>query len=816
MCIVMNKLLSKDNLEKLATKQFLLTDSRKLLNPAASVFFAIKGLKHDGHHFIEDLYDKGVRDFVVEELPTGVYKEAISFKVNNSIKALQQLATYHRKIFNYPVVGITGSNGKTIVKEWIYQLLSPDLSIIKSPGSYNSQIGVPLSVWGMAKHHQFAVFEAGISTANEMEHLQPIIKPDIGILTNIGSAHDEGFIDRSTKLKEKLKLFTHCQCLIYPLAANIPNEILQQYPWKTISWAYNKDANIRFDIQAVLPHATEVTCTYEKQLFTMRLPFTDSASLENAATCIALLLHLKIPLSTIAKRVANLRSIHMRLELKKGIGQCVLIDDTYNNDLAGLSVALDFMDQQRHTGKKTVILSDMLESGEEATVLYKKVNDMLVQNGVRRFIGVGADLCANQKVFSLPKSLFFASPSDFLAQLDKNLFFDHEAVLLKGARKFHFESLVNALQEKLHGTRLEINLEAVTQNLNYYKSLLRPATKIMVMVKAFAYGSSGFELARLLQYHKVDYLAVAYADEAVRLRKNGIDLPIMVLNPHAESFAQLVQHDLTPLVYAKPLLQELGEFLKSEAIDKPLSVHLNLDTGMHRLGFEMNEIDELVKLFKQYKNVISIEAVMTHLAGADEEKHQAFTQNQFALFDQATAALEKGLERKFIKHALNSAGIVRHPQKQYDMVRLGIGLYGIDPNNIVQKHLRTVSTLKTTISQIKQVKKGESIGYGRAGVAKQSMQLATIAIGYADGFDRRLSNGVGKVWVNGKLAPVVGKVCMDMTMVDVTGLAVKAGDEVEVFGESLPVSQLAQWLNTIPYEVFTSVNERVKRLYFEG
>jgi alanine racemase len=812
----MTEHLPKEHLAKLAGKQFLLTDSRKLLNSVASVFFAIKGDKHDGHAHIEELYSKGVRDFVVEDLPEVAYEAARFFKVQSTVHALQELATAHRKKFDYPVIGITGSNGKTIVKEWLYQLLSPDLSIIKSPGSYNSQIGVPLSVWGMAEHHQLAIFEAGISTVNEMPKLQKIIRPSIGILTNIGSAHDKGFPDRATKLAEKLQLFLECKCLIYPLAANIPQEELQKLPCKKISWAFGKKADATFTINPNDGDFTSVNCLYGNTKFTLEVPFSDTASLENMASCVTLLLFLKVDVTTIAKRVKTLRSIHMRLELKKGIGQCLLIDDTYNNDLAGLSMALDFMEQQRHTGKKTVILSDMLESGEEAGVLYSKVNEVLKQKDIQRFIGIGADIYSQRQVFDLPESIFFKTPKLFLSQLEQGSFFNHEVILLKGAREFHFEKLVNALQEKLHGTRLEINLEAVTHNLNYYKSLLQPKTKLMVMVKALAYGSSGFEIARLLQYHRVDYLAVAYTDEAVRLRKNGISLPIMVMNPHPESFAQLIRYELEPMVYANELLETLGEYLINEQTGKQLPVHINIDTGMHRLGFEPEALGVLVSLLKKHQKFISVKAVMTHLAGADDAKHQAYSLSQFQLFETASKELEAGLGKFLIKHALNSAGLVRFSQKQFDMVRLGIGLYGIDPNNIVQKNLRVVSALKTTVSQVKEIKKGETIGYSRMGVAKQDMQLATIAIGYADGFDRRMSNGVGKVWIKDRLAPVVGNVCMDMTMVDVSGIEVEQGDEVEVFGENLPVSQLANWINTIPYEVFTSVNERVKRMYFEG
>ena len=806
---------STQQIETLLKKQFLLTDSRKLINPKASVFFAIKGEKRDGHVFIKELYEKGVRDFVVNELPELKLTDANFYQVDNTIAALQGLASAHRKQFDYPVIGITGSNGKTIVKEWLYQLLSPDYAIIKSPGSYNSQIGVPLSVWGMEQRHELGIFEAGISTTNEMEKLQKIIQPTIGVLTNIGSAHDEGFANREAKIAEKLKLFSHVKCMIYPEHAAIPDKLLGELKCEKIPWAFGQKSTMRFDITATFQKNTEISCVYNRRITRFTVPFTDKASIENAASCVAVMIFLQVPTKVITERMKALHGIKMRLELKNGINQCLLIDDTYNNDLAGLGVALDFLEQQKHTKKKTVVLSDLLESGEEQRTLYQRVNKLLVQHKIQRLVGVGENISKNRSVFALPEQTFFDSSESLLASHNKLRLFEQEVVLIKGARKFHFERIANALQEKLHGTRLEINLEALTHNLNFYKSLLKPKTKLMVMVKALAYGSSAFEIARLLQYHKVDYLAVAYTDEAVRLRQAGITLPILVLNPQSETFGQLLNHRITPLVYSKEMLLALLTFLK-ESNNVLLPIHINIDTGMHRLGFEPAEIVELISLLKKHQDLIKIEGAMTHLAGADEARHESFSKQQFKTFEDCTKLMEQGLEILLLKHALNSAGLVRFPEQQLDMVRLGIGLYGIEPNQIAQENLRVVSCLKTTISQIKQIKKGETIGYGRAGIANETMQIATIAIGYADGFDRRLSQAVGRVWVNGKLAPVIGRVCMDMTMIDVTELSVKEGDEVEIFGENLPVQDLADWLGTIPYEVFTGVNERVKRLYFEG
>ena len=511
-----------------------------------------------------------------------------------------------------------------------------------------------------------------------------------------------------------------------------------------------------------------------------------------------------------------LRGVKMRLELKKGIKQCLLIDDTYNNDLAGLSVALDFLEQQSHANKKTVILSDLLESGEKPEVLYSNVNDLLQQKKVNKFIGIGKQISQFKKVFDLFETEFYENTQSFLSDKTQLGSFDKEVILVKGARTFCFEEIVNALQEKIHGTHLEINLEAITSNLNFYRSLLKPETRLMVMVKAFAYGSSGFEVAKLLQYHRVDYLAVAYTDEAVRLRENGITLPVMVMNPHPESFQKLYQYDLEPQIYSMDILNSFIDFLQVKERNKCMQIHLNFDTGMRRLGFEANELPAIITALKKNKTIIKVKAVMTHLAGADENEHTPFSFQQLDAFDKIINKLKSELSYSFICHALNSAGIVRFSEKQCDMVRLGIGLYGVEPNALFQDKLLPASTLKTTVSQVKMVNRNESIGYGRKGMAKSNMEIATIAIGYADGFDRRFSNGVGKVLIKDKFAPVIGNVCMDMTMVDVTGLNVVAGEEVIIFGNKPTVTQLADWIGTIPYEIMTSVNERVKRLYFDG
>jgi alanine racemase len=772
--------------------RYLLTDSRKTFAASASLFFAISGERWDGHSFIGELYQKGVRNFVVErgaririeELP-----QANIFESESSVKTLQQIAACHRKQFDYPVIGITGSNGKTIIKEWLSQLLATDYNIVKSPKSYNSQIGVPLSVWNMGEQHNLAIFEAGISRVREMKYLEQIIEPTIGIFTNIGTAHARGFESQLQKIEEKFTLFNESQAIVYCADHVKLHNYIQQHGkpgQQLVAWS-------------------------EKDI-TIDIPFEDDASRENLGHCIALLRYLGIQDSIIQKKISSLKNIPMRLELKKGINNCALIDDTYNNDLAGLSTALDFMKQQHiaPSDSRTVILSDMLETGQNKTVLYKKIASLLEYNHVKRLIGIGEVISAHKDAFTHMQAEFYPDTKAFLDKL-RYTDFSRELILVKGARVFQFESIVQRLQEKVHGTLMEINLDALAHNLNFYKSKLSPGTKIMVMVKAFSYGSGSAEVAALLQFHQVDYLAVAYADEGVTLRQHGISLPIMVLNPSSETFDTLLEYTLEPEIYSFRILKEFADFLARK--EKQHRIHLKIDTGMRRLGFEPEHTDALLNELKEYPQ-LKVASIFSHLAGAEDPQHSDFSQRQIQKLKQTAELLEAALGYKVIKHILNSAGIIRYPEGHFDMVRLGIGLYGVEVNNLEQEGLQAVSTLKTSISQIKYIPAGETIGYGRRGVAKQDMQIATIAIGYADGFDRRFSNGKGQVLINGKRAPVIGNVCMDMTMVNITGIEAEEGDDVVVFGKDLPITELADNIGTIPYELLTGVGERVKRVFY--
>jgi alanine racemase len=816
-------------------KIYPLIDSRKITQTFQAVFFALKGERRNGHDFIPEIYSKGVRKFVIEKewsYLSNQYLDAQFFVVENVLIALQQWAQNHRQKFNIPVIGITGSNGKTIVKEWLFTLLETDLQVVKSPKSYNSQIGVPLSVAEMNESHDLGIFEAGISKVGEMENLFKIIQPTIGVLTNIGTAHDEGFKDKAQKLHEKCLLFQNCKKIIYPiddeLIRNYFNELKKHNSsLELISWGTNEKAVLRYQIQETNTHFQTLMLYYQHHTFSISIPFGDKASLENCLSCLASMLALGYTLEECSNKLKLLQMRHnhlgMRLELKKGIKNCLLIDDSYNNDLAGLTVALDFMAQQDDMRPRTIILSEMLEAKQKDKSLYIQIFSLLKSKNIKKLIGVGQELFKYSSVFQGMNTQFFPDTESLLNSLqNKQLNLEDEIVLIKGARKFTFEKIVAFLEQKVHGTRLEINLDSLTHNLNFYKSLLKPQTKMMVMVKAFGYGSGSMEVARLLQYHLVDYLGVAYTDEGVTLRENGIRLPIMVMNPSSETFNKLIEYKLEPEIYSFKQLEAFIHYLREQIIENqilPYPVHLNLDTGMARLGFIKQDIPKLIEILHQNSHYLKLSSIYSHLAAADEGIHEDFTLKQISDFEDISNQIIEKIAvpngYKPLRHILNSAGITRFPKAQFDMVRLGIGLYGIEVNEFYQSSLRVVSTLKTNISQIKYLHKGETIGYGRRGVAQQeNTKIGTIAIGYADGFSRAFSRGVGSVWVNGKLAPVIGNVCMDMTMIDLTEIEAQEGDEVVVFGEQLPIQKLAVSIQTIPYEILTNVSDRVKRVFY--
>ncbi|MBK9357959.1 MAG: bifunctional UDP-N-acetylmuramoyl-tripeptide:D-alanyl-D-alanine ligase/alanine racemase [Bacteroidales bacterium] len=795
----------------------LLTDSRKLSSPDQTLFFAIVTSRDNGHKYIGELYKKGIRAFCISELPDRTLPDTVYIQVNNTLEALQKLAAAHRSAFIYPVIGITGSNGKTIVKEWLHQLLSPEKTIVRSPKSFNSQIGVPLSVWQMKGLHNLGLFEAGISQSGEMDNLEKIIRPTIGVFTNIGHAHDQYFSSKEEKTLEKLKLFRHSELLIYCSDHQQIYECIEESGYsksKLFSWGYRNNADLRITLKTVEKNGTIIHGIFHNKELSIEIPFTDEASVENAIHCWAVMLSFGYGPVVTASRMHRLTRVAMRLEMKEGINGCSVINDAYSSDPDSLAIALDFLMQQNQHNKRSVILSDMLQSSADEAALYHNIAALLSDKGVNRLIGIGPVISRNSRFFNMECS-FYESTRAFITSF-RSASFRNESILVKGARIFEFEKINDLLQQKSHETVLEVNLNALVHNLNYYRSLLKPGTKLMAMVKAFSYGSGSFEIANTLQFHRADYLAVAYADEGVELRKAGISLPVMVMNPEESGMEAMLQYNLEPEIYSFRTLQMLEKAVKSYKSDNDrlIPIHLKVDTGMHRLGFEPADIESLCVRIKATPG-LTVQSVFSHLVGSDDPSLDEFTRHQIGMFVKMAEKLEKILGYKVLWHILNSAGISRFPEARFGMVRLGISLYGIAANEKEQKMLETVTSLKTNISQIKTIEAGETVGYNRAWQAPLTTTIATIPIGYADGLNRRLGNGKGKMLVNGHLVPVAGNICMDMTMLDITGIEATEGDEVTVFGEKLPISELAVAMDTIPYEILTGISRRVKRVYFQ-
>lgn len=798
----------------------VLTDSRRLSFPTDTVFFALRSFKNDGHRYIPELFAKGVRVFVVDNIPQVHRSEAVFLLVKDTMDALHDAASAWRSAFHFAVLGITGSNGKTVVKEWVHQLLHHQFRIVRSPRSYNSQVGVPLSLFHMRSGHELGIFEAGISQIGEMEKLEKLIRPTWGIFTNLGDAHQEHFANKEIKLQEKLKLFEHAEHLIYCSDVEmVRNAILHKFQdakVQLLSWGHQKEhSDIWIEKQRTKGAGTKLKVHWKSKALDVHLPFTDDASLENAMHALAFSLAFGVGPKVLLDGVKRLSSIAMRLELKKARNDSAVINDSYNSDPQSIRIALDFTGQQAQYSKKVVILSDLEQSGVDDAELYPMLAEMLEHRKIDLLIGIGDRISEFRSSFQIPAH-FYPSTSAFVAELP---LFDlgDSIILLKGARRFAFETIAHYLEERVHQTVLEINLSAVAHNLNYFRKLIRPETKIMAMVKAFGYGAGNYELANVLEYHNIDFLAVAYADEGVALRQAGITARIMVMNPSEESYEQILEYKLEPEIYS---LSELYSFHRSvqhysgEMQDLAVPVHVKVDTGMRRLGFEPEQMERVADEILAMPG-IRVASVFSHLAASDDPSESAFTEAQISTFRDAAARLESGLGYVVIKHILNSSGIHNYPEAQFDMVRLGIGLYGISSVSWERHHLKRVSRLITRISQIKSISPGESVGYGRSFKAERSMKSATLPIGYADGIDRRLSNGAGEVWLNGQRAPIIGKVCMDMIMVDVTTIDCQEGDEVEIFGDHISIYEYAERTGTIPYEVLTSVSSRVKRIYFQ-
>lgn len=789
----------------------LVYDSRAIPFPPSSLFFALRTAHQDGHKYIPDAYHKGVRCFVVDHaIPFNELPDATILHVPDTLRALQQLARYHREQFSIPVIGITGSNGKTVVKEWLYQLLHEDHSIVRSPKSFNSQIGVPLSVWQVDTQHTLGIFEAGISQPGEMEHLASVIQPTIGILTNLGEAHDEGFLSPGHKLQEKLKLFDTASLVIGP------EDLLKEaLPGKEhFTWGLSASATLRILRAVKSGSGTTITAYYKGIEQEITIPFRDEASVQNAITCWCVLLHLGLDAGTIKERFLALHPVDMRLQLVKGINNCTLINDSYSADLTSLHIALAFTAQQQTAQLHTVILSDFAESGKKDEELYQQIAQGLVHHHVEKVIAIGTSISTYLPRYLPPgvRVRTYPTTEDFIKHFTTSAF-QNETVLVKGARRFQFEQVVQLLQTKVHQTFLEINLNAVAHNLKQYQKLLKPGTRVMAMVKAFAYGSGGAEIASILQYNNTAYLGVAYVDEGIELRRGGITLPIMVMNADEHAFPSLIEHNLQPVIYSMHLLRLFEQYLDDQGLSN-YPVHIELETGMNRLGFAAEDVPALGTHLKA-SPYIKVESVFSHLAASEDPAHDPYTAQQAAIFQQSVSMLGNVLPYPFLKHIANSAAIIRHPHLQFDMVRLGIGLYGVEIAT-EKLDLLPVATLRATIAQLKHLHAGDTVSYNRRGIVKEDSLIATVRIGYADGYSRRLGNAVGRMWVNGHLAPVIGTVCMDMTMIDVTGIpGVREGDEVIVFGGPLPVEQVAEWAGTIPYEIMTGVSARVKRVYFQ-
>ena len=799
-----------------ANVNWILTDSRSLCFPEETLFFALKSQRNDGHKYVQELYKRGVRNFVVSRLPQDMVADDCNFfVVDDTLHALQMLAASHRSQFNIPVVGITGSNGKTVVKEWLNQLLSPVKVVTRSPRSYNSQIGVPMSVWLLNEKTEVALFEAGISKINEMEALYKVIKPTIGVLTNIGTAHQENFYSLEEKCMEKLRLFTSSDVIVYNgddslISSCVAKSMLSA---REIAWS-TTDSDKPLFISSIekKENETHISYRYIGTDGNFTIPFIDDASIENALNCLGVCLYMMIPQDVIVEQMKSLEPVAMRLEVKDGNHGCTLINDSYNSDINSLDIALDFMRRRADVSgrKHTLILSDMLQTGLNAKNLYRKVAQLVNGRGVDKIIGVGNEISSAADRFEMEK-YFFHTTADLLeSDVFKKL--HDEVILVKGSRDYRFEEIIECLEKQVHETILEINLGAVVENLNYYRSFMKPETKMVCMVKASAYGAGSVEVAKTLQDHNVDFLAVAVADEGATLRKAGITSNIMIMNPEMTAFKKMFDYGLEPEVYNFKLLDALIKAAEKEGITN-MPIHIKLDTGMHRLGFNPEtDVPELINRLKN-QNALMPRSIFSHFVGSDDDSFDDFSEYQFNLFDKASKQIQAAFPHKILRHICNSAGIEHFPERHLDMVRLGLGLYGINSRN--NKTIHNVSTLKTTLLQIRDVPAGDTVGYSRKGKITRPSRIAAIPIGYADGLNRHLGNGNAYCLVNGQKAYYVGNICMDVFMIDVTDIPCKEGDKAIIFGDELPVTVLSDILGTIPYEVLTGISTRVKKVYYQ-
>lgn len=796
-------------------------DSRKIVNPNLTIFVALQSPTRNGENFVGNAYRAGVRFFVVSDgfSQFGQFPDAAFIICTDTLKALQKIATIHRKTITKTVIAITGSNGKTIVKEWLNFLLSPQLNIVRSPGSYNSQIGVPLSVWNLNQEMDYGIIEAGISKPGEMSLLNEIIQPEIGLLTNIGTAHIENFADKDQILEEKLKLFQGTKMLVFCSDEDRMEQAVKRFAAehgiKIFSWSSKKNADLNYQLILQDGHSTTIKFNFQGQAHKLQIPFTDKASCENALHCLAFICCLGIYNPAINNRFELLTPVEMRMQFLKGINNCVLINDSYSFDLQSVKIALEAMIERNHKLRKSVILSDFPSVNSPNENIYPELALLLKSHQIQKTILIGREVSKYSYLFD-GEVIVFLDTTSFLKEFSMNSFRD-ELILVKGARAFGFERIAQILEQKNHETVLEINQNAIIHNLNSYKSLIPAGTKIMAMVKAFSYGTGGVEMASLLEYNKIDYLAVAFADEGVELRNAGIKTPIMVMSPELAAVHNLLQYELEPEVFSFRSLNFLLNSLQSNTSlnADSLHVHIKIDTGMHRLGFEQKDTDELCRVLRENPQ-LRVKSVFSHLAASESAEYDAFTMQQAAILKDVAAQIRNAVGYDFWVHILNSAGIERFPDLSFDMVRLGIGIYGLDAAASSKLILKNALKWRSAISMIKTLDAGETVGYGRSGKISAITKIATIPVGYADGFRRCLGNGVGKIEVKGILCPVVGNVCMDMVMVDVTHAHATEGDEVIIFGEKQSLQDFAKLSNTIPYEILTSISPRVKRIYVKG
>ena len=794
----------------------LLTDSRRLIYPDTSLFFAISTGQNDGHLYIEELIQRGVFNFVVKaNFDTSAFPAVNFLKVDDVLLALQVIASNHRSQYSYPVIGITGSNGKTIVKEWLNQLLANRYHIIRSPRSYNSQIGVPLSVWEMEEKHQLAIFEAGISQKGEMDVLANIIQPTIGILTSMGTAHQEGFENETEKRNEKWKLFQKAQVIIAPLAdvALRENDVAQNLSVPIIiTWSRTGEASLKIKSEKITQGQTHLQANYQGTDIQLVIPFTDLISVNNTITCLLTLLYLQMPMSEIQEGISQLRHLDMRMQIKKGIQHCYILNDSYSNDIHSLQLALTYATQQAGALPITLILSDIAQLNQDP-VQYNELLRQLAVFPIKKFITIGPQLANTVQQNKILQNkgvhvISFDTTQQCIHQIDIHSF-KEEFILIKGARIFELEKINELLQLQVHKTMAEINLTTLVSNYKKIKNVVGSKVKIMAMVKAFGYGTGSVEIARILQFHHVDYLSVAYADEGVVLRQAGIHVPIMVMNVDETTFDTLVKYHMEPEIFSISQYEQFDQYIKNQAISN-FPIHIKLNTGMNRLGFDMDTIEKLCGALKSNAR-LKVQSIFSHLSASGNKNFETFTHQQLDLFNSAAKKIETTLGYTTLKHIANSDAILLNANFHLDMVRLGIGLYGATQGAIA---LEPVIQLTTTISQIRHLKKGDTVGYNRAGVLLRDSIIATVRLGYADGYSRQLGLGKGAMWVNGLLAPIVGDICMDMTMIDVTDIpSVNEGDSVQVFGKNLAISQVAKWAGTIPYEILTSIGQRVKRIY---